>query len=184
MAGLRLEYWMTLPRKVLKERVAAEMQRRDLTFAEQQCLSAAQEALSHWREPRPPRTKGKFPMVDDPKVEEAKPDAPAQPEEKKEVKAKKARASGKKKAAAGTNSKKAKKTVAKAKAGNRSRLDPEAKVTWTGKENPYRESSEVWERVETVRKSSGQTVKTVQGKEGVKPSTLTTLKRMGLISIK
>jgi len=125
-------------------------------------------------------------MYDDPKSEEAKSEQPAPaPEEEKKVVAKKRKASGaKKKVASGGNSKtKAKKAkTAKAK-GGRSRLDPEAKVTKTGKENPYRKGSEVWERVETVLKSSGQTVKTIQGKAGVKPTTLATMKRMGLIKI-
>jgi hypothetical protein len=51
MAGERLEYWSTLPRSVLAERISREEIRHDLTFAETQLLDAARERLSKWRAP-------------------------------------------------------------------------------------------------------------------------------------
>jgi hypothetical protein len=44
-------------------------------------------------------------------------------------------------------------------------------------------NSGAWERTETVRKSHGQTVATVQAKPGLRGSTLATLSRMELIKV-
>lgn len=60
-----------------------------------------------------------------------------------------------KKAKKTTTKKTAKKTGAK-----RSKFDPSMKITWLGKENPRREGSGRYDRIEGVRKASGKTVET------------------------
>jgi hypothetical protein len=66
----------------------------------------------------------------------------------------------------------------------KSRFAPDATITWAGKDNPFREKSGAWERTEIVRKASGQKVSVVQGKPGLRGSTLATLARMKLITVK
>jgi hypothetical protein len=65
----------------------------------------------------------------------------------------------------------------------KSRFAPDAKVTWAGGDNPFREGSGAWERTETVRKASGETVSAMQGKAGLRGTTLATLARMELIKV-
>lgn len=67
----------------------------------------------------------------------------------------------------------AKKPAKKAKGTGapRSKYEGTAKITWIGKENPYREGSGRHERVELLRKSSGKTVETYL-KNGGRGSTL------------
>jgi hypothetical protein len=62
------------------------------------------------------------------------------------------------------------------------RLDQEAKVLWTGKDNPFREGSGAHERTEIVRKASGQKVGTVVEKVG-RSATLHTLMKRGLVKL-
>lgn len=110
---------------------------------------------------------------DPPKADEAKPDKPT-----KEKKV--ARKSSKVRTAKGRSTK----APAKAKSSaTRSRIDPDAKVTKTGKGNPFREGSGAYERTEIVLKNSGKTAGTIAGLKGVKSSTLSTLKRMGVVKI-
>ena len=65
------------------------------------------------------------------------------------------------------------KTAKKAKGTGtpRSKYDPASKISWIGKENPYREGSGRFERVELLRKSNGKTVDTYL-KNGGRGSTL------------
>jgi len=78
-----------------------------------------------------------------------------------------------------TNVKKSKRNARKAVKGKtsaaakapRSKFDETAKISWTGKDNPFREGSGRHERTEKVRTASGQTVKTFLSKGG-KSSTL------------
>jgi hypothetical protein len=65
----------------------------------------------------------------------------------------------------------------------KSRFEPDAVVTWTGKDNPFREGCGAWTRTEIVRKSDGQKVSTIQSKEGVRGSTISTLARMKLVEV-
>jgi hypothetical protein len=64
-----------------------------------------------------------------------------------------------------------------------SKFAPDATVTWAGKDNPFREGCGAWERTEIVRKSDGQKVSTIQSKEGVRGSTISTLARMKLVEV-
>jgi hypothetical protein len=176
MAGKRLEHWSTLNKDELRRRIDLEIRRTDLSFAEQQLLDAAQERLQHWKEPH---KRGSSMKNDDPKPNpepDPKPETSA-PDKAKESKVK--RNTSKVRAGKKRSSNKVTKTR---QAVTRSRLDPNAKVTKL-KANPFRENSESWERTEIVLKASGQTVKTIQDKKGLKPSTLSTLKRKGIIKI-
>lgn len=66
----------------------------------------------------------------------------------------------------------------------RPRLDPEAKVVWVkGAENPFRENSGSYKRVETVKKNSGKTAEAISKLSGILPQTLSTMKRLGLVEI-
>jgi hypothetical protein len=65
----------------------------------------------------------------------------------------------------------------------RSRFAPDATVTWAGRDNPFHEGCGAWERTEIVRKASGQTVSAMQGKAGLRGTTLATLARMELIKV-
>jgi hypothetical protein len=65
----------------------------------------------------------------------------------------------------------------------KSRFEPDATVTWAGKDNPFREGSGAWERTEIVRKASGQTVSAMQGKANLRGTTLATLARLELIKV-
>jgi hypothetical protein len=89
-----------------------------------------------------------------------------------------------------TAKKATKQTPSKSKTGKvaanqlfKSKFAPDATVTWTGKENPFREKSGAWERTEIVRKASGQKVSSVQSKDGMRGTTLATLARMELIKV-
>jgi hypothetical protein len=87
-----------------------------------------------------------------------------------------------------TKARRGKNHAAKAKRKNgprgpRLQVDPNAKVMKTGEENPYREGSDAYKRVEQVLKYSGQTVKTVKGKSGLKPTTISTMVKLGLIRL-
>jgi hypothetical protein len=64
-----------------------------------------------------------------------------------------------------------------------SRFAPDATVTWAGRDNPFHEGCGAWERTEIVRKASGQTVSAMQGKAGLRGTTLATLARMELIKV-
>jgi hypothetical protein len=179
MAGKRLESWSTLNREDLKARIEIEIQRTDLSFAEQQLLDAAQERLRQWREPR---QRGSSSMNDDPKPtdppepkEEAKPDNPSK-EKKMARKTSKVRV-GAKRTAGKTTTTKTRESV------TRSRIDPDAKVTKTSKGNPFREGSDSYIRTEIVLKNSGKTAGTIAGLKGLLPTTLATLKRIGVVKI-
>jgi hypothetical protein len=65
----------------------------------------------------------------------------------------------------------------------KSKFDPEQKVVWTGKDNPFREGSGAHERVEIVRKASGATVADLQAKPGLRKSTLATCARLALVQV-
>jgi hypothetical protein len=57
-----------------------------------------------------------------------------------------------------------------------------AKINWLAKAvNPFREGSEVWKRVELVRKNSGKTRETIEKLKGVRVSTVPALVRAGLV---
>jgi hypothetical protein len=190
MAGSRLEYWSTLPRNELETRVQAEMRMTNLSFAEQQLLDAALERLRTWREPGSMlRSKsGRIQMRDDdpnaedisivPEKQEPKP-APAKPKKEKKVVARKAKAKtkagGRKKMKAAGNG------STKRAAGRAPRIADDAKIVKTGKDNPYRENSESYTRVESVLKLSGQTAGTIRKKLELKPTTLSNMVKHGLI---
>jgi hypothetical protein len=117
--------------------------------------------------------------MDDPKPEpEADPPAEKEKETKVKRTASKVRA-GKKRT---SNSKV---STATRKGGTRSRIDENAKVIKTGKENTFREGTDSWKRTEAVLKSSGQTVANIRSKHGklLKSSTLANLRNLGLIKI-
>jgi hypothetical protein len=183
MAGIRLEYWDTLRREDLQRRVQEELTRRRLTFVEQQLLDAAQERLRTWRTPHRSREVRGMRRDDEdikPEVTEQEQGAPAEKKEKSKVKrgASKVR-SGKKRNAAGKTNKKAAKA-----SKTRMRIDPDAKVVRTGKENPFRENSDSFKRVEIVFKSSGQTAGAIMKKKEVRSTTLPKMKKLGLIDFK
>jgi len=93
------------------------------------------------------------------------------------------RAAAPKKAKAAKAAKPVRAKVSNGNGATRTRLDPEARVTATGKDNPFRENSGSYKRVETVYKLSGQTVKSILSKGGLKPTTLSTMKNLGLVKI-
>jgi hypothetical protein len=186
MAGKRLEHWPTLPRPELKRRIELEKARKDLTEEEQQLLDAALERLLSWEEPR--TTSRSKEIIMDTEKEESLPESTASPaaDQTKESatvpKRKTKAAAGKKKKAAAPPPKK--KVVAKAKAKANGAGNPaEAKIFKTNKENPFREGTGSYERVETVFKSSGQTAGTIAKKAGMLPTTLNNMKKLGLIRI-
>jgi hypothetical protein len=80
----------------------------------------------------------------------------------------------------------AKKSPARAKAKPAAKprngsLDPTAKFTWdNGKPNPFKEGSGAYQRVEILRKLSGQPVAAIRGYKGLRRSTLATCVRLGL----
>lgn len=166
MAGDRLEHWSTLSRDKLTQRVLLERQRIDLSFADQQLFNAAQDRLLNWREPR-----RRTAMNND--IEEAE-----QAEPKKERKMRVA-----KKAAKPVKAAKAVTKSVNNGRGRGSKYSLDAKVIKTGVENPLREGTGGWERIETIIKSSGQSVKTVRNKTGIKPSTLGSAVKLGVVKI-
>lgn len=188
MAGIRLEYWSTLPLTELRHRVDEELSRATtLSFEENQLLDAALERLKNTREPINRRRQLEN-ETENP-VPAPEPKAEGQPEEKsvKKKAAKKPVAKAKAKAKAKSAAKgKTAKAAAKGNGkdnGVRSRIPLEAKVVKTGKENPYRPGSGRHGRVETVLKSSGQSVGTILKKPGMLGSTLNNMKKEGLIKI-
>jgi outer membrane biosynthesis protein TonB len=192
MSDERLKYWMTLPHEELKRRVDLELKRTDLSFAEGQLLDAALERLKSYREPiRQTRKESKMKDDETATSSETPPtpppsDKPPKASRKKSttkakeptVKKAKTRNSNSRKAVTGKTAK-----AKKAASNGGSRLDPEAKVVKTGKENPFREGTESWERINIVLKSSGQTVKTIRAKAGLKPTTLNTAIKEGLVKV-
>ena len=66
---------------------------------------------------------------------------------------------------------------------NASKLKPDATVTWTGKENPFREGCGAWKRTELVRKASGRTVAEMRSIKSMRVTTLATLARLALIKV-
>jgi cytoskeletal protein RodZ len=177
MAGVRLEHWSTLNYDELQLRVDAEIQRTDLSFAEQQLLDAALERLKRRRGPHKRGSSMQNTRDDDPKAN-PEPEADKPKEDDKESKMK--RTASKVRAGKKRNGGK---TASKTRtAATRSRLDPDAKVTKL-KPNPFREGSGSFERTELVLKASGQTVKTIMAKKGIKTTTLPTLVRKGIIKI-
>jgi outer membrane biosynthesis protein TonB len=207
MAGDRLEHHSTLTRDELKQRIEIELsQMSTLSFAELQLLDAAQGKLRAWKEPRSKRNTN---MMDDEKPEgtteildQAKPVDPVPPKapvkRKSPAKKKTAEASAsatpekendvaskaKSKPKAKSKSTAKKKTAVKTKAAPRnsnSRIDPDSKVVKTGKENPYREGSDKFKRVDLVLKNSGKTVATINKLPGMKSSTLNNCKKAGLV---
>ena len=173
MAGDRLENWSTLNHADLQDRVDKELQRSDLSFAEQQLLDAAQERLRKWREPRKRSS-----MVDDKKSdptsnEEADPDKETKMVTRKtsKVRAGKGRTAGKK-------------TVPTRKGATRTRLDPTAKVMKGTGENPFKEGSGSFKRTEIMLKNAiGKTVEQARALKGTKPTTLNTLVNMGTLKV-
>lgn len=88
--------------------------------------------------------------------------AEAKPTGEDKVAKKAAKKAPAKKAAAKKNGSAAKKT-----GGTRVKFDDGAKITWaTGKENPAREGTGRFDRIEVVRKSNGKTVKTFLAGKG------------------
>jgi hypothetical protein len=65
----------------------------------------------------------------------------------------------------------------------KSHLAPDAKVTWTGRDNPFREGCGAWKRTEIVRKASGQTVSAMRSNKNLRATTLATLARLELIEV-
>src|SRR5262249_16773371 len=107
----------------------------------------------------------------------------AQPPTKEPAKVSKKPAKKKSPAKKPAGKSKAKAKPAKAKGNSVSRINGEAKVTKTGKENPFREGSGSYKRVELVLKNSGKTAGTILKMAGMKATTLATCKRLGLIRI-
>jgi len=70
---------------------------------------------------------------------------------------------------------------ASANARNRVTIPADAKVTWLGKANPFRETSEAHGRVELVRKASGKTRATIEKIKGVRATTVQNLLRLKLV---
>jgi len=103
------------------------------------------------------------------------------PEPAKKVKVKKEKVVAKKAKAKGGRKKKAEANGASKRAGRAPRIADDAKITKTGKDNPFREGSGSYDRVESVLKYSGQTAATIKKKTDIKPSTLSTMLRLGLI---
>jgi hypothetical protein len=156
---------------------------RNLTFAEQQLLDAAQEGLRNWREPNIREKTMK--LDDEPKNEEAnavnqkqeQPPVPVTKKRKEKLKvAKRAKGRGgkKRKAASANGSGK--------RAGRAPRIADEAKITKTSKDNPFREGSGSYKRVEAVWKNSGQTAGTIKKKVDLKPGSLSNMVKLGLIN--
>lgn len=183
MADSRLEYWETLGYEELGRRVQAELTRNDLTFGEQQLLKAAQERLLSWKEPNKVRSKKMSEDTENP-MPEGSPSGETQGDSSVKKPARK-KAAAKKPAAKKTAAKKpaAAKAVASKGNGRNGRIDPDAKVVWLGKENPFREGSGSYKRVDIVQKSSKQTAGAILKKSGIKETTLATCKRLGLIRI-
>jgi len=87
-----------------------------------------------------------------------------------------------------TKKKVAKKTPAKkaAKKGavGVSRFSDDAKITWMGKDNPAREGTSRFDKIETVRKHNGKTVKTYKAaRDGKGGGTLSLCVKMGLAKV-
>ena len=59
-----------------------------------------------------------------------------------------------------------KKSARSAARGKRMTLSEDAKITWMGKENPFREGTGRHKRTEIVRTNSGKTVKTFVSHKG------------------
>jgi hypothetical protein len=60
-------------------------------------------------------------------------------------------------------------------------LDPTAKFMWVeSKENPFKSGSGAHQRVEIIKKLSGQPVAAIQGYKGLRKTTLRTCLRLGL----
>lgn len=79
-----------------------------------------------------------------------------------------------------------KKTASKSKSAapraKKSRFEETMKVTWKGKDNPFREGSGRWKRTEIVRACNGKTVKTFLEKRG-RLTTLAYCVKSGLASV-
>jgi hypothetical protein len=122
---------------------------------------------------------------DEPKNEEAnavnqKQEQPPVPVAKKKEKSKVAKRTakgkgGKKKRAASANG-------SGKRAGRAPRIADEAKITKTSKDNPFREGSGSYKRVEAVWKNSGQTAGTIKKKVDLKPGSLSNMVKLGLIN--
>ena len=85
---------------------------------------------------------------------------------------------------ASSKTKKSTKKVAK-KSGPRAKrasFEETQKITWKGKDNPFREGTGRWKRTEVVRTSSGKTVKTFLASRG-KLGTLAYCVRNGLAGV-
>jgi hypothetical protein len=193
-----LEFWDVLPKHSLKACVTAagKEQLASMTPQEQQLYDAARNRLLTWKEPL--KRRGKEKMIDDTEttVTQTEPEHPA-PEAKPVRKAPAKRAApaaadaAEKESTVAKRAKKAgkssKKTVVKAKKANSgngvSRIPLEAKITWTGKENPFKEGSGAFDRTELVRKASGKTHETIGKLKGIRSSTLRTLLNMELIRV-
>lgn len=82
--------------------------------------------------------------------------------------------------------KKATKKTSRAKSAapraKKSRYEETSKITWKGKDNPFREGSGRWKRTEIVRASGGKTVKTFLEKRG-RLTTLAYCVKSGLASV-
>jgi hypothetical protein len=60
-------------------------------------------------------------------------------------------------------------------------LDPTSKFIWNANaENPFKKTSGAYERVEIMKKLSGNTVAHIKGYRGLRKTTLATCLRMGL----
>ena len=106
--------------------------------------------------------------------------APARKASKKV--AKKAKKTKKTKAAKPAKKVKAAKAAKKGGGAGRASYDENHKITWTGKENPRREGSAAYDRLEKVRKHGGKTVKTHRANGG-RDATLTFAVKNGLAKV-
>jgi hypothetical protein len=77
-----------------------------------------------------------------------------------------------------------KKRTEKKAASTRSRLDPAAKIQKGSAKNPFKEGTGSYERTQLVLKNIGKTVEHVRGLKGLKPTTLNTLVKEGVIKVK
>jgi hypothetical protein len=176
---------------------AGKEQLASMTPQEQQLYDAARNRLLTWKEPL--KRRGKEKMIDDTEttVTQNEPEHPA-PEAKpvRKAPAKKAApaaadAAEKESTVAKSAKKTAKKTGSKklvkakrADGGNGvSRIPEDAKITWAGKENPFKEGSGAYERTELVRKASGKTRGTIDKIKGVRTSTVRTLLNLELVRV-
>ena len=105
---------------------------------------------------------------------------------KETKKVSKAKFTGKKKVSKAKGSKGTKKGTVKQGKGStarRPRLDPKAKVIKTGKANPFPVDGAPFKRIQVVLSNSGKTVEQILALKGLRPTTVGTARRLGLVKV-